>query len=120
MMQPGEVNLDVLGDAQDALILLDEPIVEGRYGDIEGIDTVEIGMDSMASALARIFAFPETKGARMPDIEEVLAYLASESVKRVDKDALEAARRVLSGVRRARYQPLTEGALAMLESARSE
>jgi hypothetical protein len=118
--QPGHISLDVLGDAQRALILLDEPIAEGLYGDISGIDTVEIGLDSMASALARLFAFPEAKGARTPDIEEVLAYLASEPVKRVDKDVLEGARKVLEGIRRARYQPLTEDALAALESARGE
>lgn len=120
MTRPGQVNQDALGDAQDALILLDEPIAEGLYGDIVGIDVVEIGLDSMASALARLFAFPEAKGARMPNIEEVLAYLAWDSAQLIHEDALEAARRVRSGIRRARYQPLTEDDLVALEVARSK
>ena len=80
------------------------------------MNTVEIGLQAMASAMARLFRFPEAKGARGPDIEEVLAYLVS--VDRVGDDALEAARRVAVRIKRARYEPLRDEDIDDMEEAR--
>jgi len=118
MMDRGQINPLALGDAQKALLLLDETIGEGSHGDVDGIDTVEIGLQAMASAIARLFPFPEAKGARGPDIEEVLAYLVS--VDRVGEEALDAARRVAAGIKRARYEPLRDEDITNLEEARRE
>ncbi len=63
-------------------------------------------------------SFPEAKGARGPDIEEVLAYLVS--VNRVGDKALDAARRIATGIKRARYEPLRDEDIEGMEEARSE
>jgi hypothetical protein len=117
-MERGQINQSTLGDAWKALILLGETIEEGFHGDVEGIDTVDVGLQAMASALDRLLSFPEAKGARGPDIEEVLAYLVS--VGRVGDKALDAARRLAAGIKQARYEPLQYEDVEDLEEARSE
>ncbi len=74
-------------------------------------------MDALAAALAGLFEFPSAKGARGPDIQEVLAYLVS--MERLEDGTLAAARALVAGIKRARYEPLYEQDLEQMEAARS-
>lgn len=118
MRDPDNLNLEALPDARKALRRLDVTIHVGELDVVDGVSSVEIGLDALALTLADVFTFPQAKGAREPGIDEVLAYLVS--VGRVQGTTRETARSLAADIKRARYEPLDDAIVEEMEDRRHE
>lgn len=106
-----------LSDARKALELLAAPVRSGPFDRVEGIDTIHLGFDAMASALARLFDFPRVEHDDTPKIDEVLTYLVSKD--KIDGEPVELAKKVMSGIKKATYQGLNTEDIDSTEKSRS-
>lgn len=106
-----------LNDAWRALVFLDTPIKLSDYGDIVGVEEVDLGMDALVSALTRLFTFPDAGEDVAPEWDEVLSYLAS--TRQVPDELIDVARKLARLIHQAGYEPLSDEERLEAESARS-
>ena len=105
-----------LHDAQEALILIDTTIEESHYGGVDGVDIVDAGIEGMASALARLFAFPMAIEERSPSLDDVLAFLVLKD--RIEEDAVGLAERLTETLGQAGYTGLSPSDVERAEEMR--
>ncbi len=109
---------NALDAARKALGLIEAHVQKGPFGTVEGIDSIDLGFEAMASALARLFTFPKVEPDERPAIEDVLAYLASEG--KVDEEAIRQATEVRRGIRDATYKGLADHEITQIEDLRTK
>ncbi len=119
MKQQNTKKEKALSDASKALELLAAPVRSGPFDRVEGIDTIHFGLDAMASALARLFDFPRAEHDDAPKIDDVLAYLESQSPDKNDDSLVERAKAVMSGIKMATYHGLNTKDIDSMEKSRS-
>jgi hypothetical protein len=102
--------------ASEALTLLATAIELDDRGDVVGIDEVDSGLDALALALARLFAFPDAGEDVAPELKEVLSYLASEG--QVDEELIKLSRTLARRIRQAGYEALSSDELFEAEATR--
>lgn len=105
-----------LDAALDALALLDTTLERDDWGDVVGIDEVDSALDALASALARLFAFPDAGEDVEPELKQVMSYLASEG--QVDEELINLSRTLARRIRQAGYEALSSELLFEAEATR--
>ncbi len=105
-------------DAWKALEILDAPVRSGPFDRVEGIDSIHLGLDAMASALARLFDLPRVEHDDAPKIDEVLDYLRSKD--KIDDEPVKLAMKVIDRIKAATYRGLTKEGIESAEKDRSE
>jgi hypothetical protein len=104
-----------LNDAWEALTLIDVRVQRDYFGGIEGIDTLDLGLDAMARSLVRLFCREEDDDAP-EELDDVLAFLATQG--RIDEGAVDDARQVREGVKQSTYGGITDRDIEATEKAR--
>lgn len=105
-----------LQHAEYALDLLDCRVQENAYGEVEGIDTLHIGLDALSDSIARLVDLPDTDEAWM--LEDVLAYL--EAHGRVEFGTIRLASLVREGIKKATYKGLDATSISELNHSLRE
>lgn len=109
------VDKSALSDAYRALALLDVRIQRSYFGDVEGVDTVDLALDALAYPLARLFSFP-LDPTEAPNLVDVFAYLSSR--KFIEPEVVDRLKKVLQGIRRSTYVGLRNEDIERMEVAR--
>jgi hypothetical protein len=117
MKQQNTKEEGALRDAWKALELLAAPVRSGPFDRVEGIDTIHLGLDAMASVLARLFNFPRAEHDDAPKIDDVLAYLVSQ--RKIENGSVELATAVISCIKIATYHGLKTEDIDRTEKSRS-
>lgn len=107
-----------LHDAWRALSMIDVRVQRDFFGSVEGIDTIDIGLDMLASTFERLFHYPRAENEGTPKIDAVLAYLASQ--RRIEDAAVRLVTKVMEAIGQATYSSLTDAEIRATEAARSE
>jgi hypothetical protein len=97
----------LLAHARYALDLLHCRVQENPYGELEGIDTLHIGLDAMAAPLAQLIGLPDSGDP--PALEDVLAYLQARG--KIEAGTLDILRSVVEGIKSATYKGLNESSI---------
>lgn len=93
-----------------ALDLLSCRVQENPYGELEGIDTLHIGLDAIAAPLAHLIGLPDSGDP--PALEDVLDYLQARG--RIEAGTLEILSSVHEGIKSATYKGLNESSIREL------
>lgn len=108
---------DYLADAEKGLAFIDVRVQKNLFSHLEGVDTLDLGLDVLAKALAELFSYPRVPGDDTPRIDDVLAYLVARGD--TDKETVQQARAVLEGIKGSTYlDGLRDDQVQKLEDAR--
>lgn len=92
-----------LEDAKKGLALIGVKVQKGAFRRLEGVDTLDLGLDVVARALASLFGYPDLSGDELPRIDDVLAYLVARGNPHVSRESVGVARAVLEGIKISTY-----------------
>lgn len=93
---------DFLLETKEGLILIEAKVQKSLFNRLEGVDTLDMGLDVLAKALASLFAYPDLAGEETPRIDDVLAYLVAKG--HASRDSVQHAKAVIDYIKRAMYR----------------